>query len=221
MPIPQPFSDDFPLSENFKSRVRDQIEDSKNYYMLGFKPGYALQAQELNELQEIFYIQQTLSLNLISNWSTTSAGTALDLNGLPWNGCTPFSPNLVNYSDSTLTFKVGWYLLKHVNFNAGLAVWIYNNQEQVIENVIAGRFYGIILDDPKVIRCTNSANVGPDEDQELQDDTGYNVINGPCGASRMKINNITFGLEPGTSANFLPIVDTSNTVTFLNSVQVP
>lgn len=223
MPIPQPFSDQFPLGENFKSHIRDQIEDSKNYYMLGFRPGYALQAQELNELQELFYVQQTLSLNLISNWSTTSTGVPVNLNGLPWNGATPLSPNLVTYSSGTgtLTFKQGWYLLKHTDFNAGLAVWAYNNTETVINNVLSSRLYGIIVDDPTVIRCTNSATFGPLEDNELQDDTGYNVINGPCGASRMKINNITFALEPPSSSNFLPIVNTTAPITFLNNVQVP
>ena len=46
---------------------------AKNYQMVAFKPGYALQASELNEIQEHFQMQLTLSISMMHNWITSGS----------------------------------------------------------------------------------------------------------------------------------------------------
>ena len=65
MPTTTPFNPSLPLyPEPYYSRITDNLDttgagldDIKNYWLTGFKPGFPLQASELNELQEQFYIQ--------------------------------------------------------------------------------------------------------------------------------------------------------------------
>ena len=58
MSIPSPFSAGFPLKPTpFKSRTEQHLNNSKNYFAVAFKPGFPLQASELNEIQEIFYVR--------------------------------------------------------------------------------------------------------------------------------------------------------------------
>lgn len=73
----------FPLTPSpFNSRVENQLsfaggggENSpKNYQSVAFRPGFPLQASELNEIQENFQIQMSLSLNMMNNWITSGAG---------------------------------------------------------------------------------------------------------------------------------------------------
>ena len=214
MPIPTPFSDSFPLKDPpFNSRIRDQINTAKNYYMLGFKPGFPLQAQELNEIQEIFYVQQTLTLNLISNWS---AGSGSGLNGAPWNGCTPLSPSLVvkTAGSNELTLKAGWYLLKQQTFASGLGIWVYKNTDSVLNANVSG-FYGVNVLTPTTIQCTTKlpSQEAAGEDATLQDSSNLNVINGPCGAARIKIEDLVFAFN-GTLK--ILEVDTGGSIQFIN-----
>ena len=105
------------------------IDDSTNvnYPMLAFKPGYALQASELNEIQDTFYIQKTLSDNLLQNWWKT--GTNLSLTGTAtsalygpgWEGAIPLSPSNFVFNDlSVLFYFTGvvsrqWFLVTDPN----------------------------------------------------------------------------------------------------------
>jgi hypothetical protein len=71
-----------PLShEPFNSRVESEISfeggdgtKPKNYQSVAFRPGFPLQASELNEIQEHYQMQMTLSLNMMNNWITSGAG---------------------------------------------------------------------------------------------------------------------------------------------------
>ena len=71
-----------PLSaEPFNSRVESEIDfegsagtKPKNYQFVAFRPGFPLQGSELNEMQEHFQVQMTLSLNMMNNWITSGAG---------------------------------------------------------------------------------------------------------------------------------------------------
>jgi len=216
MSIPTPFSDSFPLKDPpFNSRIRDQINTAKNYYMLGFKPGFPLQAQELNEIQEIFYVQQTLTLNLISNWS---AGSGSGLNGAPWEGCTPLSPSLVVKTAGIpeLTLKAGWYLLKDSTFASGLGVWVYKNSDSIL-NYTPSTFgyYGVTVPAPTIIQCTTKlpGQEAIGEDATLQDSSGLSVINGPCGSARIKMEDMIFEVN-GT----LKILEVNNdgSIRFIN-----
>ena len=223
MTIPFPFSQPFPLSSNpFKSRIESQVDAAKNYWLVAFRPGFPLQAAELNELQEIFYIQQTLNQELTKNWLTKDK---LDpgylVTGIPWDGCTPVNPNLVSLStdSSNITFKTGWYLLKSSNFNSGFGVWVYNNADSVVPLNDEGD-YGISVK-INVINCTVNNNVGENQDSSLQDSSNINVINGPCGAERIKAEIISFSFIDDTQepSTFLPIItkNTSN-VTYKNNL---
>jgi len=228
MTIPLPFSDSFSLTPPpFNSRVSNQIDQIKNYYAVAFKPGYPLQASELNEIQEIFYVQQTLTQTMISNWM--SAGVILGVNqvtGPGWDGCTPINPNLITYiaSTNTLTFGVGWYLIKKTNVNGGIGVWVYNDSITNISSVVAGD-YGIIVE-PITINCTTQNPEPSNTDSSLQDQIGINVINGPCGAARLKLNVHAFSnINTVTTRYLCPILTVTaaagvNTLTYKNNYKI-
>ena len=74
----------FPLRQSpYYSRVESQElkneggidgEDTKNYQFVAFRPGFSLQASELNEIQEHFQMQLTLSISMMHNWITSGRG---------------------------------------------------------------------------------------------------------------------------------------------------
>jgi len=74
----------FPLSvAPYNSRVEgqelvfgdDEIDlVPKNYQFIAFRPGFPLQASELNEMQEHFQMQLTLSIAMMHNWITSGTG---------------------------------------------------------------------------------------------------------------------------------------------------
>jgi len=127
-----PFGDQLPLNTNtFGSRISEFISRPVNYFITGFKPGYALQAAELNEIQEQFYLQQTLSNRCLFNWLTNTT-----VNGKPfWDGMTPLTPTMVSVTNTTesitLNFSAGWYYLtdkissEDIQVNSGFGVWCY------------------------------------------------------------------------------------------------
>jgi len=128
-----PFGDQLPLNTNtFGSRISEFISRPVNYFITGFKPGYALQAAELNEIQEQFYLQQTLSNRCLFNWLTNTT-----VNGKPfWDGMTPLTPTMVSVTNTTesitLNFSAGWYYLtdkiypsEGIQVNSGFGVWCY------------------------------------------------------------------------------------------------
>ena len=123
-------------------------------------------------------------------------------------------PNLIgtNTGDPTsitLTALAGWYLVKHKDINSGFGVWVYNITDTVIvNNLIAGgnttTTYGIIVK-PITIQCTQS-EPSSTEDDSLQDQSSINVVNGPCGAARMKLEGIGVGSSAGTGEYLAPIL---------------
>ena len=139
----------------FNSRVSFQefrgedADASKNYVLVGFRPGYPLQAAELNEMQEHQLLQQTLTTTMISNWMSVSADSTY---GPGWGrgdvesdkrGLTPISPSMITYVDSTITFEKGWYLVQIPTFSDGsnrfergnFKVWVYSNQDYTLNTV--------------------------------------------------------------------------------------
>jgi hypothetical protein len=211
MTIPSPFTGGFPFNQNpFRSRVESQIDASKNYYAVAFKAGYPLQASELNEMQEISYVQRTLNNTLPTQGWT--AGT------VPWNGCTPLTSSLITSAGTTsitATGAVGWYLVEHTNTNGGLGVWVYNNTARTIITGFTGATgstgdYGIVVK-PTTIYCTTNDTAGTTQDRTLQDSHNMNIINGPCGADRLKLDIIKFGSTAGTGEYVVPIFTANRT----------
>jgi len=84
--IIEPLSQDLPLtppphlSRVTQHELSADLSDggSKNYKHVAFRPGYALQAAELNELQEQFQLQMTLTMNMYHNWITSSRPSLWD-----------------------------------------------------------------------------------------------------------------------------------------------
>lgn len=229
MTIPAPFGGDFPLNQDpYNSRLQTQIEAVKNYFMVAFKPGFPLQASELNEIQEIFYIQQTLTQSMFSSWHTKDylEQDGAGMLATPWNGCTPLSPSLIIHNTDnnkiTITADAGWYLTKQTDTNGGFGVWVYNPTIVVLlTDYYSGSAssldgdYGMIIKQVSVNCTTNSSPVA-NEDRSLQDSSNINVINGPCGAARLKIEIIGFGKSTAvaTGETFLPIINASRGADF-------
>jgi len=135
MPDPSrlPLSSTFPLAgEPYFSRINsDEIirplaeGGSKNYKLVAFRPGVALQASELNEIQENFAMQMTLTMNMYHNWITSAVpnywGTLVHPNTLSvgdggsgnvavsapgWIGTTPLHPFESPYSTGAFSTLV-------------------------------------------------------------------------------------------------------------------
>ncbi len=107
----------FPLSPSpYFSRAEDQrvafdggtdFDRVKNYQSIAFRPGFSLQASELNEIQEHFQMQLTLSIAMMNNWICSGGG-------FMWNGANTDSPGGVgggtdNFSYPTSIGEGGGY----------------------------------------------------------------------------------------------------------------
>ena len=224
MTIPAPFSTGFPLTLTpFKSRTEQQLDTAKNYFAIAFKPGFPLQASELNEIQEIFYIQQTLSVQLLNSTNSWTAGTT------PWVGVTPMSKSLITFTGvegAAITVNPGWYHIKDPQINGGIGVWVYNdvihtvtaaNNERTTDITIGFNVKAV------VVECTNSSTPSSTEDPYLQDQSNFNVIGGPCGAARIKLQITGLDSQAGADTIFVPmfvgprIAGNARQITFINS----
>jgi len=219
-----PFNSDFPLAQNpFRSRIGSQIDDIKNYYAVAFKPGYPLQASELNEMQEIFYVQQSLTQAMMSTWLSqevlNSAGGA-PVTGPGWEGCTPLDPTLITHISGVLTCKIGWYLVKSSTINGGLGVWVYNNTSFTIA-AAPNATYGLVVK-PIVINCTSVTPPPTNTDSTLKDSSAINVINGPCGAARLQLKIMNFSSSAGSGEFLAPVLQiTSSIAAYKNNYRIP
>lgn len=241
MPIPLPFKQNLPLSVTpFYSRIQLQKDTTniKNYYGVAFNPGYPLQASELNEMQEIFYIQQTLTQEMISSWGGNeipsknaefistwlpaktdeieNSGWKRTSTGPGWEGCTPLNYNQIidtTVASSVINLKLsaGWYLIKSPNINAaggalggGFGIWVYqptdinafggsfpknadlSSPSSLEDEDTTWRTLGLYVKS-EVIKCSKTSPPIPGFDDTIQDFVNINVINGPCGASRLNL----------------------------------
>jgi hypothetical protein len=216
----------------YYSRISSQYsQENKNYYMLGFNPGYALQASELNELQELFFINQSLTARLNSNWSQYGK--------IPfWDGLIPGDPRIAIPGQSlpselaapTVTtpsspisgiwqfdviMRPSWFYW--VDESTGLGFWIYINQSgstnfRTISTTTSGNsinYIGFVAEKTE-ISCCPSSTCGTDQDDTIRDNSSGNAQNSffTCGASRLKVS-FTDPIEIRTSIasgdNFYPI----------------
>lgn len=224
MTIPPPFNSGFPLAPNpFRSRIQTQIENVKNYYAIAFKPGYPLQASELNEMQEIFYTQQTLTQTMMNTWlsyDVLSSLGGLSVLGPGWEGCTPLFPTLITHTTGgPLVCNIGWYLVKNKEINGGIGVWVYKDTITTISSPING-IYNLVVN-PKVIHCTTLNPEPTNTDNSLQDQTAINVVNGPCGAARLKLIVNDFATSAASGQLLSPILTmTSNIAAYKNNYRI-
>jgi len=217
-----PFGTNLPLSEApYYSRISNQTDNGKNYYLTAFNPGYALQASELNELQEIFFVNQNLSQRTNANWS--NAGYKIPF----WEGCIPLNPSSVSISqvttaNSSSTFTVtlanDWYLWTEKT--SKMSFWIYNNLSTTsfsfttTSGVGPTEYVGFTVTN-ELIDCCQAANCDVNQDSTLRDNSnGLSDTYYTCGASRKKasITNAII-LSATTSSTFFPLFN----VTLTNS----
>jgi hypothetical protein len=202
MTIPSPFSQDFPLRPTpFRSRVEQQLDYSNNYFAVAFKPGFPLQASELNEIQEIFYVQTTLDKKLSAvGWTGP----------VPWTGATPMTANMVGFTLSgPVTITTGWYHIMDPQINGGVGVWVYNDTEYSLssshsEGASTSPKYGLKIK-PVTVECSRTATPGTNEDPNLQDQSNFNVIGGPCGAARLSLQITGVGSTGAADEYVIPI----------------
>ena len=203
MTIPTPFSQDFPLGRNpFRSRIEQQLDYNNNYYAVAFKPGFPLQASELNEIQEIFYVQNTLDKKL------SSAGWT---GPVPWTGATPMIANMIGVTTAggPIAIRAGWYHIMDPQINGGIGIWIYNNTEYPVPSVhpetsTISPKYGLKVK-PITVECSRTSTPGVNEDPNLQDQSNFNVIGGPCGVARLKLKITGAGSTAASDEYVIPI----------------
>lgn len=217
-----PFLGNTPLtSAPYYSRVAstslvDSI-DNRNYPLIAFKPGYALQASELNEIQDNFYVQKTLSDNLFQNWWKT--GTNLSLTGVVneimygpgWEGAIPLNPSGVSIGAAgslrnfSFTKPREWFLITEpaTKFKFWIVVdtSTVGNLGFVNVNLPAITYFGIKINSSFVGCSSSSADPG----FIFNDNSSGNYIENTCGASRYNIELNTFALQTTITTDFLPI----------------
>ena len=201
-----PFGDKFPLSANntYASRIAEFISRAANYVLPAFKPGYALQASELNEIVEQFYLQQTLSNRCNGIWTKAEK--------IPfWKGCTPLSPSQISTSNDTISISPGWYYLIDAGTTSlvsGIGFWVY------VSNTISLTYSVSSLSStstsPTVFGLTYTMEeISTIDDETLNDNANNaNVLMTVPGADRIKltIDSIT----QNTSTYFSPIITAYN-----------
>lgn len=212
--MPQsPLGSSLPLSENpYNSRVTSQIAtEGKNYYMLAFTPGYALQASELNEVQELFFLNQNLTQRMNNKWVMGGAKMPF-WEGLIPLGITGVTASAPTYSNGNATSTVhvgaGWYLW--TDSTSKLSFWVYLDQSlaSTLTTTTASTEYIGLEVSKNTITCCPAAECSDTQDSTLRDNSQGNTENFfTCGAARL---GITFGTElvirSGIASNFYPIL---------------
>lgn len=140
----------FPYNSRVYANEFSTTFSSKNYVFVAFTPGSALQASELNEVQETFYKNTTLYNIMFKNWlffsdSFLASDDTLPIRGPSWVGAVPLNPvtsiTITEGESDTqnITFIKDWYL---VDDPSGLKFWVYNNIDLTIIGLTNG-YYGV------------------------------------------------------------------------------
>lgn len=210
-----PFGTTLPLTEApYYSRMSTNIDNDKNYYLTAFNPGYALQASELNEIQELFFTNLNLTQRMNYNWA--NAGYKVPF----WSGCIPLNPNSVRITASTtsnssstftLTVENDWYLWTEKNSN--MSFWIYNDLPTTSFNftttvgVGSTEYVGFSISN-ETINCCQAATCESTQDSNLRDNSsGFSDTYYTCGASRKKATmSDVIILQATTASTFFPLI---------------
>lgn len=189
----------FPLSRSpYLSRVSTHAEEFKNYTMLAFNPGFALQAAELNEIQELFFLNQTLSHRLNANWIQINNGQTTPYTAPYWEGLVPLSPDYLTITSPTFgtaaspsfnlsyTLSPGWYL--YTDKTSKLTFWIWNNTEitETISGVVTT--YAGLNVTTSYVDCCQTDSECDGKDRTLRDASQASYQDFTCGSSRFKVS---------------------------------
>ena len=188
----------FPLSLSpYQSRVATHMESGKNYSLLAFNPGYALQAAELNEIQELFFLNQNLTQRMNANWIKINSGQTTQFTAPYWEGLIPLNPDMVQITNLTsfvgtslafgLTIQQGWYL--YTDKTSKLSFWIWNNNTLTTTTTATSSnvYFGLSVS-TKYIDCCQTDDSCVDGDSTLRDASQSFYQEFTCGASRFQVN---------------------------------
>lgn len=197
----------------FYSRFTEFERSGDNYILIGFTPGLALQAAELNELQDIYHKIDKLSNTLLSNWTLYALKNIANIDeftSIIWDGVIPLSPNMITVSGSTITFSSGWYNYTH---DGGLNYWIHLGQDLTYNDSAnpASGYIGFIISITD--NFSSTTNTG---DVRLYDRSSGSANTNSPGAYRIEhnIQSIEFSLDVNTTK---PIIrKNNNTYSFMN-----
>jgi len=202
-------SNQFPLSISpYLSRVSTHASEFKNYSMLAFNPGFALQAAELNEIQELFFLNQSLTQRLNSNWIIFNSGQTTSFYAPFWEGLVPLSPTYLTITSSSVTassfsftyiLSTGWYL--YTDPKSKLSFWVWNDRE--FTGTISGSsttYFGINASTSYTNCCQSDTDCLDTQDSTLRDASQSTYQDFTCGSSRFKtIINPTDPLQAFTA----------------------
>lgn len=197
-------SNNFPLSGSpFLSRVSTHHNSGKNYSMLSFNPGFALQAAELNEIQELFFMNLNLTQRMNANWIKLNTTQTTPFTAPYWDGLIPLDPNYLTIADVTYTaasnsvqfsytLSAGWYL--YTDPKSKLSFWAYNATTFSKNNTTASPSGGSSLiyfgtsTSTNQIGCCQTNDSCLNQDSTLRDGSQQSYQEFTCGASRFKVN---------------------------------
>lgn len=196
----------------FYSRFTQFENTNSNYALIAFTPGLALQAAELNELQDNFHKVSTLNNLMLSNWTLEvmkNISSINLLNGVIWSGTVPLNPNQITKSSDTFTFSEGWYYYNH---KSNLQYWIYLDSDQT--------FNASSLSDVYIGFNVNLIDVYSNTDNRLNDNSSGSVNTNSPGSYRVSF--LLDSIQSSTnSSTYSPIIQKiSGKYYFLNGLEI-
>lgn len=191
--------------EPYYSRFTQFENEDKNYILVGFTPGAALQAAELNEIQDNFQKNLTLSNYMFSYWvpyvTNYLKNNTSDMDSVLWNGAVPLDPAMITVISGGIRFGRGWYYYTH---NSGLCYWVHltSNYDVFVttDQLSAGGFIGLTID---------SSDISAFDDDTLFDNSGGFINTASPGAYRISNEIISFSYTTNQSA-IKPILQIQN-----------
>lgn len=197
----------------FYSRFTNFENTGENYILIGFTPGLALQAAELNELQDIYHKIDKLSNTLISNWTLYALQNIADIDdftGIIWNGTIPLSPDMISVDGANITFSSGWYSYNHIS---GINYWIYLANDITYNSAgdATSGYIGFNIE---------TSDIFSSSDERLNDNSSGSFNTNSPGAYRIEHNvtDVSFApTEPGTKAIIQKI---NNEYYFMNGKKI-
>lgn len=189
-------SNSFPLSVSpYHSRVSTHAESVKNYTLLGFNPGFALQAAELNEIQELFFLNQNLTQRMNANWIRINNGQLTPFTAPYWEGLIPLSPDYVTVSTVVFngtsaafnySLSQGWYL--YTDSLSKLSFWVWNENTLTGSTIANGTAYFGLNATTAYVNCCQTDDDCTGKDSTLRDASQSFYQEFTCGSSRFQVN---------------------------------
>lgn len=223
-----------PLTEHpYLSRYSTK-QSTLNYDFIAFKPTFNLQASELNELQEMFFTQQSKTIEMVHNWfgyklldrqlakgpnniskQFLDKFTNKDVLSSKWSTLTPIDPNTISVEpNNSIQVNSGWYFLKNESdgdFKLSAFKWIYLPNNYVFDTPENGKYATLTTKNTTQICVPNSEST---DTLFLRDNTYFSYdSNPPCGANRM-VTEIDTEIPPSSVTLPTSGITISNPIVF-------